>query len=178
MRSPREETANFDHLTRRKRRKEHSPPLPRSKESLFIREKEKKRNRVLSIHTLSHLNASIALIISQTKKCFGLKNCFVFSLFYSFFFCLFVCSSCVLISTGKVFAFTCWWSASPTPIVISLLIEILSISPAGVRDQRERRGCSSIFVYWRIVENSTWKLQHVIDVQKRGRENAKAPKFF
>lgn len=49
---------------------------------LFSQKEEGNRNGTeYSTHTLSHLNANISLIISQTKKCFGLKNCLDLSFF-------------------------------------------------------------------------------------------------
>lgn len=71
-----EDIADFNCLLRRKRRKNHLPLSRRSTKFVFTKERRKqKRNRVLHTHTHSHLNANISLIISQTKKCFGLKNC-------------------------------------------------------------------------------------------------------
>ena len=81
IRSP-EDIADFNHLLQRKQRKNHLP-LFRSSTKLFSQKEEENRNGTkYSTHTFSHLNANISLIISQTKKCFGLKNSLVLFLFF------------------------------------------------------------------------------------------------
>lgn len=81
-------------------------PIVKKKKLLSTRKrKEKKRNGTeYFTHTFFHLNANISLIISQTKKCFGLKNYFILSSFF-----LLVTNFYQLERTRVSFAFTCPW---------------------------------------------------------------------
>lgn len=96
-----EDIADFDHFPWRKQRQNHLL-LSRSSTTLFSQKEEGNVNETeYSTHTLSHLNANISLIISQTKKCFGLKNCLALSFFVSYSF--------LLIRTNVHFAFVSFY---------------------------------------------------------------------
>lgn len=105
-----EDIADFNHFPWRKQRQNHLP-LSRSSTTLFSQKEEGNVNETeYSTHTLSHLNANISLIISQTKKCFGLKNCLALSFFVSYSF--------LLIRTNVHFAFVFFFlrAASLPPV--------------------------------------------------------------